>query len=304
MDRDIRVLHIEPDDDDAGSVAGSLGSMRCVLRRVCDRKSYAEALDSFAPDIVLSDYSLPGFDAIEALHMARERDAHIPFIVVTGPTNEETAVGCMRAGVTNYVLKDHLLRLQSAVQGALEARSSAEERMHAERECFEKGRMLREIIDNIPDNVWLKDLDGRFILVNAPLGQSCGRDPKDMVGLTDLDFFPSELANRYRSDDSDVAERGCRKCVEEPFEDLESGQRWIETIKTPFRNNDGRIAGTIGISHDITERKRMEQALEAKVAEIEKLNKFLVGREHRVIELKRENNALMVEMGLKPKYRI
>ena len=74
---------------------------------------------SSAPDLILSDYTLPRFDGMTALSLARERAPAVPFLIVTGSVNEETAVGCMKAGATDYLLKSNLARIGPAIEGAL-----------------------------------------------------------------------------------------------------------------------------------------------------------------------------------------
>ena len=117
----------------------------------------------------------------------------------------------------------------------------------------------RAILDNIPDIAWLKDKESRFVAVNEPFGKACGFVPEDLVGKTDLDIWPRELAERYRADDKEVMDSGKRKRVEEPLADKEGKIKWIETIKTPVYNEKGEVIGTTGIARDITERKQIER---------------------------------------------
>ncbi|OGQ94991.1 MAG: hypothetical protein A2521_12805 [Deltaproteobacteria bacterium RIFOXYD12_FULL_57_12] len=125
----------------------------------------------------------------------------------------------------------------------------------------ESGIKLQAMLDNIPDLVWLKDQESRFLAVNEAFGQACGRRPVDLVGKTDLDVWPRELAERYRQDDFDVMALGRRKQVEEPLSEKDGQTRWIETIKTPIRDQAGAIVGTTGIARDITERKQAEATI-------------------------------------------
>ena len=134
-------------------------------------------------------------------------------------------------------------------------------RKKAEDVLKESERRQKAILDNIPDIAWLKDRENRFITANEPFGRACGARPEDLVGKTDLDIWPLELAQRYRADDQEVTRSGKRKRVEEPLADKEGRMAWIETIKTPIYNRTGEIIGTTGIARDITERKRMEAAL-------------------------------------------
>ena len=134
-------------------------------------------------------------------------------------------------------------------------------RKQAEESLREHDRQQKAILNNIPDIAWLKDKESRFIAVNEPFGNACGMTPEDLVGKTDLDIWPKDLAERYRADDREVMETSRRKLFEEPLVDKDGNKTWIETIKTPIYNGKGEVIGTTGIARDITERKQAEEAL-------------------------------------------
>lgn len=135
------------------------------------------------------------------------------------------------------------------------------ERKQIENNLREIKFQLKAILDNVPDIAWLKDKESRFIAVNEALAKACNVNTSEMVGKTDLDFFPKELAEIYRNDDNEVVLNAKKKVVEEPFENNDGTIKVIETFKTPIFNENGEVIGTAGIAHDITERKKMEIAL-------------------------------------------
>src|SRR5689334_3685105 len=116
-----------------------------VLQRVDSRDGFAQALDQFHPDLVLADYSLPDFDGLSAVKMARQSDPDLPIIVVSGMLGDEAAAGVVKAGANDYVLKDRLARLGSAVERAIEeaAQSRARKRAEAEIRTLNSERELR-----------------------------------------------------------------------------------------------------------------------------------------------------------------
>ena len=133
------------------------------------------------------------------------------------------------------------------------------ERKLVEQALRESQRQQKAILDNIPDIAWLKDRESKFIAVNEAFGRACGVKPEDLVGRTDHDIWPKDLAERYRADDAEVMRSGMRKCVEEPLVDAGGVMTWIETIKTPIYDDKGNVIGTTGIARDIMERKKTEE---------------------------------------------
>ena len=129
-------------------------------------------------------------------------------------------------------------------------------------QLLEGEKQKRAILDNIPDIAWLKDRQGRFVAINSQFARACGRETAESVlGLTDLDIWPADLAQLYRADDEEVMRTGASKRVEEPLQDAGGTIRWIETFKTSIVSDTGEVIGTTGISRDITERKQAENAL-------------------------------------------
>ena len=128
---------------------------------------------------------------------------------------------------------------------------------------------LSAIIENLPGLFWLKDTKGRFLSVNTEFSKSCGLDdPKFVVGKTDLDIWPEELADKYLEDDVNVLNSGKPVVIEESIS-WQGEIRWFETFKNPVFDNQGLVIGTTGYSHDITERKKFDQELKNSVSLLE-----------------------------------
>ena len=147
------------------------------------------------------------------------------------------------------------------------------------------------ILNNIPDIAWLKDQKSRFIAVNKPFADACGVDEKDIIGKTDLDIWPRELAEKYRADDLKVIKSMKRLRVEEALVDARGKKIWIETIKAPILNQLGKVIGTTGIARDITERKKANEALKESQEQLRTLSAHLHDlREEERSRLSREIN--------------
>lgn len=100
-------------------------------RWVDNRDAFLKELEDFSPNIVLSDYSMPHFNGMEALELLKERFPSIPLIIVTGSMNEETAVECLKNGAADYVIKENMTRLGQAVDGVIRKERIKEEKKRA-----------------------------------------------------------------------------------------------------------------------------------------------------------------------------
>jgi PAS domain S-box-containing protein len=135
------------------------------------------------------------------------------------------------------------------------------ERKRAEESLRLRESYLSAIIENQPGLLWMKDRDGRFLAVNTQFANSCGLDhPEFLIGKTDFDIWPHDLAAGYVADDAKVINSGKPWTVEEPISDR-GDIRWFETFKAPIMDKRGVVIGTTGYSRNITERKQAEEAL-------------------------------------------
>ena len=140
----LRILHLEDDTADSeliGSLLRTAG-LDCELERVDTRAAFEASLASGAFQIILSDYSLPGFDGQAALGLARSLKPELPFLFVSGTIGEELAIESLKEGATDFVLKDRLQRLAPAVWRAL---AEAEERAFRQRSEAERERLLADL---------------------------------------------------------------------------------------------------------------------------------------------------------------
>ena len=143
--------------------------------------------------------------------------------------------------------------LRAALNRAVEERAQIESSLEQER------HFLHTLLERMPDNIYFKDRDGAFLRLNPPLARFFGaKDPAEIVGRTDADFYPAEEARRFRADELAVMETGdplvakVERCV-----DSRGRVRWYSTSKAPLLDEDGNITGVVGISRDITELRRM-----------------------------------------------
>lgn len=136
--------------------------------------------------------------------------------------------------------------------------------IHALRAALhDERRLLRTVIDHLPDLIYVKDRESRFLLANRATARLMGLcEPDDLIGRSDHDFYPTEMADVFRADEADVMDRN-QPVVnrEERALDPRGAEHWILSTKVPLHDENGGIVGLIGIGRDITARRRTEQAL-------------------------------------------
>src|SRR5256714_12643220 len=147
MKKDLHILMVEDDRADADLTQFALrkGGLHFSVERVETKAEYLQALQEHAPTLILSDYSLPGFDGHAALDIARERCPETPFIFVTGTMGEEVAIETLKSGATDYVLKTRLSRLIPAVNRALREAQERAQHRRAEEQLRESHEQLRAL---------------------------------------------------------------------------------------------------------------------------------------------------------------
>lgn len=265
MKKLIHVLIIEDNEDDAILEVDELdkGGYDIVYERVETRESMLEALINKTWDCIISDYSLPHFTGLDALSVLKETHMDIPFILVSGTVGEETAVTAMKAGASDYIMKTNLKRLIPAFERELrEAEIRSQKRQVEEAIRYER-ILLRTLIDNLPDTIFIKDTECRKIVANTADIQFMGFSSEaDIIGKTDLEIFPDETGKRGYADDKEIITTGIPVINrEEEFVDANGKHHWLLTTKIPIHNGQGKISGLVGLGHNITDRKMIEFAL-------------------------------------------
>jgi PAS domain S-box-containing protein len=183
---------------------------------------------------------------------------------------------------SNNQLESRVEERTRQLQGEVDDRMLAEEMLSKER------GMLRALIDNVPDFMYVKDAESRFVVANASLARSMGlNSPADMLQKTDFDFYPRKLAASFYEDEQMViSSREPMFNREEEAIDSLGNRMWLLTTKVPLFDKDGRMAGIAGVGRDITERQRveraMQQAKEAAEAASRAKSEFLANMSHEI----------------------
>ena len=146
--------------------------------RVESRDDFLRELSVFSPDIILADYALPQFNGIAALLLAQTYAPEVPFIFVTGSINEETAVDCIKSGASDYIIKEHLVRLGPAIESALEKQQMKKEKGQFELELRFRTEFEKLIIDTAKNfiNIPAGDIDIQVNKLLRAIGEFAGGD--------------------------------------------------------------------------------------------------------------------------------
>lgn len=187
----LRILLLEDSESDAELIVEEIGSagLRFVARRTQSRDQFSRDLAEFEPHVILADYSLPDFSALEALSLLKEQGAAVPVILVTGSQSEEVAVQCMKQGAEDYILKQSLKRLPTAIVNVLERGSARREKEEAEAALRKSAEKFRLLFEGNPIPMFVYDVETlRFLEVNdaAVLHYGFSREEFARLWITDL----------------------------------------------------------------------------------------------------------------------
>jgi PAS domain S-box-containing protein len=196
-----------------------------------------------------------GTDAFQRIHAAAPE---IPVVVLASLGDEERALQTVHLGAQEYLVKDHLEGhlLHRAMRYSVDRAQSAQ--------ALDRERnLLHTLLENIPDRIYFKDRESRFIRINRSLTRLFGLEQaEDAYGKTDADFYGVEHARQAFEDELWVMHTGEPILGKIEYETMTNGSRsWSLTTKLPLRDRDGEIIGTCGISREITKLKEMEDLL-------------------------------------------
>jgi PAS domain S-box-containing protein len=281
MSRSHRFLLLEDSADDAALVRRVVMKEwpACEVAAVSDQAGFHDALAQGGFDLILCDYLVPGFGGTEALTVALERCPETPFLFVSGRIGDEVAVECLKAGATDYVLKDQLVKLVPAIRRALSESEECSRRKQTESQLRRSEAQFRELVNSVDGIVWQADLPSlRFTFVSPQAERLLGYPPQ--VWLAEPDFWQ----NHIHPDDRERAIGLCR----------EAGQKY-QSFEYRMLTADGRVVwlrdivsrreeGTQiqGIMVNISSRIKAEEARRDIQTNLERSNKDLLHKNQEI----------------------
>src|ERR1035437_10043087 len=307
MEKQLHILIIEDSESDAALIIRFLKKADYNIKyEVVDSAPTMEAaLERNRWDFVISDFTLPQFNALSALSILQATKIDIPFIVVSGTVGEETAVEIMKAGAHDYIMKENLSRLVPVLNRELLDAGIRREHHQAE----EKINIQAHILDLIGQSVIMFDINNIFTYWNKASEILYGWTAEEVLGhrfkeiMTSHDDYPKN---------------------KEIKQNVDQGTSWsseINVIKkngfvipvhvtyTSIPDENNNFTGAIGISFDISERRKTEEAMIRKMDELaasndelSRINRLTIGREMRMIELKQQCNNLASQLRIEQPY--
>jgi PAS domain S-box-containing protein len=265
VEKSMNILIVEDLPSDAELIEREIKAVLpdYIMQRVETRGEFIEALRTFAPDLILADYTLPSFDGLTALNLAQIHAPETPFILVTGSVNEETAVACMKAGAWDYVLKDHIRRLGGAILGSLDLRKVRMDRKRAETALRQSEAQLRKANEVGRLGSWSVDTHGTFTW-SEEMYRHFGMDASTVID-------EEVLMSRVHPDDRQALQDWIVDCwLGQAANELDTRivhpdgtVRYLTGRGEVQRDEAGNAVSITGIILDITERKNAELALSA-----------------------------------------
>lgn len=218
-------------------------------------------LNNFQPDLIISDYSMPVFDGMKAINVVKQYNPEIPIIVFTGSINEETAVKCMKAGASDYVLKEKIKRLPFAVKEVLEKKQILKEKKETENELLYSNFRFKEFAEKLTDVIFITDIEGNITYISPFSEKIFGIKSDLMIGKHYLSFVSEK--------DIDCTQLSFKKLIETgtPTTNFNLRLKNKDNYEINCELNaslimyDSEKNGVIGLIRDVSERKEWERVL-------------------------------------------
>src|SRR5205085_9242589 len=258
----LRVLHVEDSERDVALLTRRVARAGYALasERVETPEAMSAALRNQEWDVILCDYSMPHFNALQALELLKETGLDIPFIIISGTVGEATAVEAMRAGANDYLMKDNLARLAPTIEREMHEAENRRARRRAESGLHESETSYRRLLDTTYEGVWVFDDKLRTTYVNRRLAEMLGVAAEEMMGRSAFDFMDdasrAEVEQRWER-----RAQGLKEQYDLRLRRRDGSELWVIVCATPIRGERGEFVGALSMLTDITERKRAEEAL-------------------------------------------
>ncbi|MEO6173090.1 MAG: EAL domain-containing protein [Arenimonas sp.] len=287
----LRVLLVDDSEADVALNVRALNELGYPVQTesACSEIQLREVIARFKPDIVLSDFSMPGFSGLEALKISRELAPSIPFIYVSGTIGEELAIEAAKQGASDYVLKDNLRRLKPAIERALLSAEQDRERQSMQIALRVSEERFRAIVETTEDWIWEIDIVGRLVYSNDNVFKLLGRASADLMGNNVQDILIEEDRPAFMWMLPKLISRnqGWTGWVQR-WRHCDGSLRTLESAARALLDSKGEIIGYRGINRDVT--LRLQQA--SKIQQLARMHAVLSAHGNSVLRAGDANELL------------
>ena len=289
----LHVLIVEDSPEDAELICRELRRAGYVasFERVDTAAEMAAALGRRTWDLVISDHSMPTFDAPHALRLLQASGYDLPFIILSGSINEEIAVGAMKAGAHDFVTKDRLTRLVPAIERELREADTRRRRRAAEQALQEAESRYEDLYENAPDMCASVDAgSARIVQCNRTLVRMTGFTKDELIGRAVVELYPTRQREAVQAIWNEFQGTGDIRDVELELLRKDGGAIDISLNMTAVRDEHGRILRSRSVWRDISRRKRAERQLQEQTERLQILS-------HRLLDIQEtERRAVAREL--------
>ncbi len=304
MDKIVKILLVEDLPSDVQLAEREISKVLNKYQiKVTEREEdFIALLENWKPDLVISDFKLPSFDGLSAIKITLKKSPFTPLIILTGSINEDTAVECMKAGATDYVIKEHIKRLGTAILNALKQKEINIQKYRTEEKLRENEAKLRQITDNISDIVFTMDMNFNTTYVSPSIYKLTGFEVNDYLKKNLVEKHPPETIKMFRDIIKEELEREKNSQIEKNRSRIiefkhytKDGKSIIMQSHISFiRDKKGKPIGLLqGASRDITDLKysqlKLRKAMDDMIKTISKISEvkdpYTAGHQRKVSQL-------------------
>ncbi|GAB4116371.1 MAG: hypothetical protein Kow00103_12010 [Candidatus Caldatribacteriota bacterium] len=303
MDKIVKILLVEDLPSDVQLAEREISKViKKYQIKVTEReKDFISLLEKWKPDPVISDFKLPSFDGLSAIKITLKKSPLTPLIILTGSINEDTAVECIKAGATDYVIKEHIKRLGTAILNALKQKEINIQRYRTEEKLRENEARLRQINDNISDVVFTMDMNMNTTYISPSIYKLTGFQVNDYLKKSLEEKHPNEAIKRFKKilkeelekEKDPLSNKNRSRIIEFEHYKADGSLIIFQSHISFIRDKNGKPIGLQGVSRDITKLKysqlKFQKAMDAIIKTISKMGEakdpYTAGHQRRVSQL-------------------
>jgi two-component system sensor histidine kinase UhpB len=274
----LRVLMLEDAPADAELALAALGAagFECEAQVASGRESFERLFGPERHDVVIADYSLPGYTGLDALALVRRADALLPFILLSGALGEERAVEALRAGATDFVLKGNLRRLAPAVARALEESRVRRQHLATQQALELSERRYRAIVEDQSELIIRMLPDSTVTFVNRAYCRYFGLQQDQILGRAVLDSMLPENSEALRRNLAHVTPQASAYERDALVRDAAGAERWMHWSGRGIFDRRGQLAEIQSVGRDVTELRRAMDQLATARERLQRLSRRLL----------------------------